>query len=129
MLVVVKPTLYDIFSYILYKVFNIKPIVEKKFKTCFIFTRLFRGGEVRAYKIKPVLFFYAVPFFGGKKIYKRKEKRLFNSSFLNVLDLSESVDILKYEAVGSKDHKIGRYAQMCLSQAKDILLFASMIKI
>ena len=40
----------------------IKPIVEKKFKTCFFFTRLLRGDELRAYRIKPVLFLYAVGF-------------------------------------------------------------------
>jgi hypothetical protein len=38
---------------------DIKPIVEKKFKTCVSFTQLFRRGELRAYKIKPVLLLYA----------------------------------------------------------------------
>ena len=52
----------------------IKPIVEKKFKTCFHFTRLFRVDELRAYKIKPVLFLYAVGFLAATKTFhKRKE--------------------------------------------------------
>ena len=53
----------------------IKHIIEKKFKTRFIFMRPFRGGELRAYKIKPVLFFYAIGLVAATKtLHKRKEK-------------------------------------------------------
>ena len=46
----------------------IKPLVEKKSQTCFIFPRLFMGGELRAYKINPVLFLYDVGFLAATKI-------------------------------------------------------------
>ena len=49
-----------------------KPIVEN----IFFFFRLFRGGELKAYKIKPVLFLYAVGLLAATKtLHKRKEKR------------------------------------------------------
>ena len=49
----------------------IKPIVKKKFQTC-IFSQLLRGGELRAYKIKPVLFLYSVGFLAtAKTLHKR----------------------------------------------------------
>ena len=56
----------------------VKPIVEKKFKTCFIFfMQMFRGGELRAYKIKPVSFLYAVGFLAATKtLHKRKENNI-----------------------------------------------------
>ena len=59
----------------------IKPIVEKKINIFFLFsTRLFRGGEFRAYKIKLVLFLYAVGLLAGKKtLHKRKEKTIFQT--------------------------------------------------
>ena len=65
--VFLKPTLYNILPYILFYVLIgvIKPISEKKFKTCFIF-----------YEIKPVLFLYATGHrFGGgnKTLFKRNE--------------------------------------------------------
>ena len=42
----------------------------------YYFTRLFRGGGLRAYKIKPVLFLYAVGLLAATKTFhKRKEKR------------------------------------------------------
>ena len=37
----------------------IKPIVKRNSKIV-IFTRLFREGELRAYKVNPVLFLYAL---------------------------------------------------------------------
>ena len=45
---------------------------------CYFFTRLFRGGELRAYKIKPVLF-YAVGLLAATKILHKKkgEKKLY----------------------------------------------------
>jgi hypothetical protein len=47
---------------------SIKSKVDKKFKTCFIFTRLFKGGELRARKkIKLVWFLFALRFAGGNK--------------------------------------------------------------
>ena len=56
---------------------TIKPIVEKNLKLLLFFTGLFRGGELRAYKIKPVLFLYAVGLEAAKKtLHKRKEKTI-----------------------------------------------------
>ena len=53
----------------------IKPIAEKKFRTCFIFTRLFRGGQLGEFEIKPGLFLYAVGLVAATKtLFKRKEK-------------------------------------------------------
>ena len=53
----------------------IKTIVERKFQTCVIFLRDCLGGELRTYKIKPVLFLYAVGLLAAtKKLHKRKEK-------------------------------------------------------
>ena len=53
----------------------IKPIVEKKFQLVLFFTRLFRGGELRASKINSDLFLYAVSLLAATKIlHKRKEK-------------------------------------------------------
>ena len=75
----IKPTLYNIFSYILFNVLidAIRPKVEKKFKTCFIFTRLFRGGQSGEYEKKSVLFLYAVGLVAATKtVFKRKEKLL-----------------------------------------------------
>ena len=44
-------------------------------KLVLFFTRLFRGGELRAYKIKPVLFHYAVGFLAATKtLHKTNEK-------------------------------------------------------
>jgi hypothetical protein len=40
---------------------------------CYFFTRLFRGGELRAYKIKPVLF-YAVGLLAATKYYTKKRR-------------------------------------------------------
>ena len=57
----VKPTLYNILSYILFNVFDKrkkKYKVEKKFFNIrFIFTHLFSGGESQAYKKKSVFSF------------------------------------------------------------------------
>ena len=50
--------------------------LDKTFKTC-IFTRLFRGVELRAYKIKPVLFLYAVGFLAATKKTQKKEENFF----------------------------------------------------
>ena len=56
--------------------FLVKPIVEKELKPCFIFTRLFRGVELRTHKIKTVLFLYDVGFLAATKtLHKRKEKK------------------------------------------------------
>ena len=56
----------------------IKPIKEKKFKHFSkFFMRLFRGGELRADKIKPVLFLYTVGLLAATKtLHKTKEKNL-----------------------------------------------------
>ena len=55
----------------------LKPIVEKKCKTLF-FTPLFRGGELRAFKIKPIDKTHFVSlrfrFSGGNKKYYTKER-------------------------------------------------------
>ena len=60
-------------------------IVEKKFKLVLFFTRLFRGGEWRAYKIKPVLFLDAVCLHAAiKLLHIRKEKRNYIKSFLKI---------------------------------------------
>ena len=52
----------------------IKPIEEKKFKNCFIF---YATDELRAYKIKPVLFLYAVGFLAATKNTQKKEENFF----------------------------------------------------
>jgi hypothetical protein len=55
---------------------SIKPNVEKKFKTCFIFFMpLFRGGELRAYKIKTALFLYALALLAVTKHYTKERKK------------------------------------------------------
>ena len=70
----VKPTLYNIFSYILFTD-AIQPKVEMKWKTCYIFVRLFRGDELEAYKIKPFLFLFALGLLAATKtLFKRKGK-------------------------------------------------------
>ena len=57
----------------------IKPIIEKKLKNCFIFTRLFRGGEFGAYKIKPVSFNFAFGLLAATQtLFKRNEKIINN---------------------------------------------------
>ena len=66
----VKPTLYNIFSYIFLNVFNwrYQTYRTKEIQHFFLFfTRLFMGGELRAYKIKSVLFLYAVGLFAATK--------------------------------------------------------------
>ena len=61
---------YTIFSPIFYSMVSIVAI-----KLVLFFTRLFRGGELRAYKIKPVLFHYAVGFLAATKtLHKTNEK-------------------------------------------------------
>ena len=58
----------------------ITPIAEKKFKTCFIFTRLFRVGKSGEYEIKPVLFLYTVGLVAATKpLFKRNEKEKYKS--------------------------------------------------
>ena len=51
----------------------IKPIAEKKLKTCFIFTRLFRGWQSGEYEIKPVLLLYADRVDGSNKNFFQKK--------------------------------------------------------
>ena len=74
----VKPTLCNIFSHILFNVFNqrYQTYSRKEIKNLlYFFTRLFRGGVLRAYKIKTVLFPYAVGLVAATKtLHKRKEK-------------------------------------------------------
>ena len=55
----------------------IKPIVEKKFRNCLFFTRLFRGGWSGENEIKTILFLYALGLLAASKtLYKRKEKTI-----------------------------------------------------
>ena len=52
--------------------------LEKKFKTCFIFTRHFSEGKSGAYKIKPVLFLFVLRLQATTKtLLKRNEKKGF----------------------------------------------------
>ena len=59
---------------------DIKPIVEKKFKNCFFYATVsvFRGGELRPYKIKADLFLYAIGLLAATKtLSKRGEKNYY----------------------------------------------------
>ena len=50
-----------------------KPKVKKKFKPCFT-RRRFRGGESRTYKIKPVLFLFALGLLPATKTLLKKTR-------------------------------------------------------
>ena len=54
---------------------TIKPKVEINKKLVLIFVRLFKGGELKSYKIKPVLFLFTLGLLAAtKKIFKRNNK-------------------------------------------------------
>ena len=62
----------------------IKSIAEKKFKTHFIFTQMFKRGLSGEYEIKPVLFLYAVGLVvATQTLFKRKENFIYNYIHLN----------------------------------------------
>ena len=89
----VKPTLYNIYSRLFCLMFlidAIKPYVEKKFKACFIFTRLFRGRVSGATKIKPVLFLFVFGLLAATKtLFKRNENKYL--SFIQLTRNTKSV--------------------------------------
>ena len=59
-----------------------KTIVEKNSKLELFFTRLFKRGDLRAYKIKPVLFLNGVGLESvTKTLHKRMEKKNVSSSW------------------------------------------------
>ena len=77
----------------------IKPIVENKFKTCFIFTRLFRGGELRAYEMKPVLFLYAVGFLAATTNITHKKGDNKISIIIGIIDMISFYSIKMYQKI------------------------------
>ena len=67
----------------------VKPKVEKKFKTCFIFLRLFKRVELEAYKIKPVLFLFAIGLLAATKtLFKETRKLYYFVLFLILMQLT-----------------------------------------
>ena len=73
----VKPTLYNIFSCILFN--NLK----RNSKLVWFSSRLFRGSESQAYKIEPVLFLLVLCFLAATKtLFKINEKTKSRLKFL-----------------------------------------------
>ena len=66
----------------------IKSIIEKKFNA--FFTRLYRGGEMRAYKIKPVLFLYTLGFLAATKTLQKRKRRKTIVNYFNTRRISNS---------------------------------------
>ena len=62
-------------------------LIEKKFKTCFSFSRLLRGGELRMYKIKTALFLYHLRcrFTGGNKNITQMKREKYITYFISLL--------------------------------------------
>ena len=89
---------WQIFSHIfrlLFLIDDIKPNLEKKFKTCY-FRRLFRGGESGAYKIKTILFLFAFGLLAATKyiIEKKREMVISEEKNLNILKTNGQNKIL-----------------------------------
>ena len=53
----------------------IKAKVEKKLKLVLFFARLFREGELKANKIKPVLYLFALGLWRQQKIYSKETRK------------------------------------------------------
>ena len=58
----------------MFLIYGIKPNVEKKFKTCVIFTQLFRGGKLGEYEINPVLFLFMFGLLTATKLYSKETR-------------------------------------------------------
>jgi hypothetical protein len=85
--------MYNIFSYILFNVFNwrYQTYSKKEIQNLFYSLRdclVFKRGELRAYKIKPVLFLFALGLLAATKtLFKRNEKDILTKKHYTKVNL------------------------------------------
>ena len=67
-------TIFSCIFFLLFLIDTIKPNLENKIKN---FMRLFKGGKLGGYKIKPVLFLFVLGLLAATKTLFKKNKKIY----------------------------------------------------